>query len=171
MKGKRYTTQSKIRILRQADGGKTITDVCREHNVSEVTFHLWKKQFGHMDLGEVKRLKELERESGALKNMLAEALLRNGVLEAVSKKLVSPALRRRTALKAVDEGLCSRHAACRSLRLSRSTLRYRLREGTRLKERPGKRMEELSRRHPRYCGVKAREQASGWCRDSGDSAG
>ena len=50
MKGKRYTTEEKIRILRQADGEKKITDLCREHNVSEVTFHRWKKQFGQMDL-------------------------------------------------------------------------------------------------------------------------
>ena len=49
MKGKRYMTEEKIRILRQADGRKKITDVCREHNVSEVTFHRWKKQFGQMD--------------------------------------------------------------------------------------------------------------------------
>ena len=80
MKGKRYTTEEKIRILRQADGEKKITDLCREHNVSEVTFHRWKKQFGQMDVNEAKRLKELERENGELKKMLAEALLKNRVL-------------------------------------------------------------------------------------------
>ena len=46
MKGKRYTTEEKIRILREADKGKAITEVCREHNVSQVTFHRWKRQFG-----------------------------------------------------------------------------------------------------------------------------
>jgi putative transposase len=49
MKGKRYTTEEKIRILRQADGGGTILEVCREANISEVTFHRWKKQFGQME--------------------------------------------------------------------------------------------------------------------------
>jgi putative transposase len=48
MKGKRYTTEEKIRILRQADGGGTILEVCREANISEVTFHRWKKQFGQI---------------------------------------------------------------------------------------------------------------------------
>lgn len=86
MKGKRYTTEEKIRILRQADGGKKITDVCREHNVSEVTFHRWKKQFGQMEVNEAKRLKELERENSELKKMLAESLLKNRVLEAVCEK-------------------------------------------------------------------------------------
>ena len=42
-----------------------------EHNVSEVTFHRWKKQFGQMDLNEAKRLEELERENGELKKILA----------------------------------------------------------------------------------------------------
>ncbi|MFD0893773.1 transposase [Luteolibacter ambystomatis] len=58
----------------------------REHHVSEVTFHRWKKQFGQMDPNEAKRLKELERENGELKKMLAEALLKNRVLEAVCEK-------------------------------------------------------------------------------------
>jgi putative transposase len=87
MKGKRHTTEEKIRILRQADvGGKSITEACREHNISEVTFHRWKKQFGQMEVNEAKRLKELERENGELKKMLAEALLKNRVLEFVCEK-------------------------------------------------------------------------------------
>jgi putative transposase len=87
MKGKRYTTEDKIRMLREADrGGKSIQDLCREENVSEVTFHRWKKQFGHMDINEARRLKELERENNELKKMLAESLLKNRVLEAVCEK-------------------------------------------------------------------------------------
>ena len=51
MKGKRYTTEDKIRILREADRGeRTIQVICREANISEVTFHRWKRQFGQMDL-------------------------------------------------------------------------------------------------------------------------
>ena len=87
MKGKRYTTEDKIRILREADrGGKTIQNVCQEQNISEVTFHRWKKQFGQMEVNEAKRLKELERENTELKKMLAEALLKNRVLEFVCEK-------------------------------------------------------------------------------------
>ena len=71
MKGKKYTTEEKIRILRQADGGQSIAEVCREHNLTQVSFHRWKKQFGHMEVNEAKRLKELERENTELKKMLA----------------------------------------------------------------------------------------------------
>ena len=86
MKGKRYTTEDKIRILREADGGKAILEVCREHNLSEVSFHRWKRQFGQMEINEARRLKELERENSELKKMLAESLLKNRVLEAVCAK-------------------------------------------------------------------------------------
>ena len=86
MKGKRYTTEDKIRILREADGGRSIVEVCKERNISEVTFHRWKKQVGQMDLNEAQRLKELERENTELKKMLAEALLAKRVLEYVVEK-------------------------------------------------------------------------------------
>ena len=86
MKGKRYTTEEKIRILREADKGVAITEVCREHNLSQVTFHRWKRQFGQMEVKEAKRLKELERENSELKKMLADSLLKNRVLEAVWEK-------------------------------------------------------------------------------------
>jgi len=83
MKGKRYTSEEKIRILREADAGKSILEVCREHNISEVSFHRWKQQFGQLEVNEARRLKELERENTELKKLLAESLLKNRVLEAV----------------------------------------------------------------------------------------
>ena len=87
MKGKRYTTEDKIRILREADRGeKSIQELCRQENLSEVTFHRWKKQLGHMEINEARRLKELEKENSELKKMLAESLLKNRVLEAVCEK-------------------------------------------------------------------------------------
>ncbi len=88
MKGKRYSTEEKVRILRDVDAGKSIVDVCRGKNISDVTYHRWRKQFGHMNLNEAKRLKELERENTELKKMLADAMLAKKVLEhALEKKL------------------------------------------------------------------------------------
>jgi len=86
MKGKRHTTEEKIRILREADGGRSINEVCKDRNISEVTFHRWKREFGMMDINEAKRLKELERENSELKKMLADSLLKNRVLEAINAK-------------------------------------------------------------------------------------
>lgn len=86
MKGKRFCTEEKIRVLRQADSGRSILEVCQEHNICEQTFYRWKREFGQMEVNEAKRLKELERENGELKKMLAESLLKNRVLEFVCEK-------------------------------------------------------------------------------------
>jgi len=88
MKGKRYSTEEKVRILRDVDAGKSIVEVCREKNISDVTYHRWRKQFGHLEVNEAKRLKELEKENTELKKMLADAMLAKKVLEyALEKKL------------------------------------------------------------------------------------
>src|SRR5476649_1025556 len=125
MKGKRYTTEDKIRILREADAGKAIGEVCRAHNISEVSFHRWKRQFGMMEINEAKRLKELERENTELKKMLADSLLENRVLRFVNEKNMSPGHKKQMAEAVVAHGLCSGRKACGILRLARATLWYR----------------------------------------------
>ena len=88
MKGKRFSTEDKIRILREMDTGKSIVERCREKNISDVTFHRWKKQFGQMDLNEAKRLKDLEWENTELKKVLADAMLAKRVLEYALEKRI-----------------------------------------------------------------------------------
>jgi putative transposase len=90
MKGKRHTTEEKIRALREADGGKPIREVCQEKNISEATYHRWRKQSGLMEVDEARRLRELERENSNLKKMLAESRLKDCVLEAVCEKSSEP---------------------------------------------------------------------------------
>lgn len=91
----------------------SILEVGKEHNISEVSFHRWNRQFGQMDLNETRKLKELERENGELKKILAEARLENRVLEAVAEKMVSPVHRRQAARAVVPRGLRSGRAAFR----------------------------------------------------------
>ena len=86
MKQKHHRTEEIIRILRQADTDQTIESVCREHNLSKATFHRWKRKYGAMDIADTKRLKELTKENAELKKMLAEAMLKNRVLEEVNSK-------------------------------------------------------------------------------------
>ncbi|CAN5833119.1 hypothetical protein BH09VER1_BH09VER1_47760 [soil metagenome] len=66
------------------------------------------------------------------------------------KKVVSPDHRRAMARKAVEGNMCSGRAACRFLKLARSTWRYRRREAAAMEERLGERLRELSGKHPRY---------------------
>ncbi|MSU70559.1 MAG: hypothetical protein EXS39_07260 [Opitutaceae bacterium] len=69
MKGKRHATEEKIRILPDADGGKSIVELCREKNISEQTFHRWMRKFGMMEIPEARRLKELEGHDSAIANL------------------------------------------------------------------------------------------------------
>lgn len=75
-----------MRILRDADGGKPIQEVCREHLVTGQTFYRWRRKYADMDLDDAKRLKELEEENRRLKKLLAENELHIDVLKEVNSK-------------------------------------------------------------------------------------
>ena len=86
MKQKQHSTEEIIRILRQADTDQTVESICRAHNISKATFHRWKRKYDDIDIADAKRLRELEKENAELKKMLAEAMLKNRVLEEVNSK-------------------------------------------------------------------------------------
>jgi putative transposase len=86
MKQKRHTTEEIIRILREADKGKTVEGVCREHNITVQSFYRWRKKYGGMELKDARKYREIERENSELKKMLADSLLKIRVLEEVNSK-------------------------------------------------------------------------------------
>jgi putative transposase len=85
MKRRRHTPEQIVRKLRTADGllaaGKDVGEVARQLEVSEQTYHRWRNQYGGMKADDAKRLKELERENGRLKRLLAEAELDKSMLK------------------------------------------------------------------------------------------
>lgn len=84
---KRFTEEQIIGILKQAQSGMKIVDLCRMHGISDVTFYSWRSKYGGMEVSDAKRLKHLEDENRKLKQMLADAMLDNKVLkDVVSKK-------------------------------------------------------------------------------------
>ena len=84
----RADKEGPFQSLSAMDGGRQKRNslTCREHNISNATFHRWRRKYGDMDLADAKRLKELERENAELKKMLAESMLKNRVLEEVNAK-------------------------------------------------------------------------------------
>ena len=86
MKGKRFTEEQIIRILQEAETGLAVADICRKHNCSEQSFYRWKSKFGGMEVSEVKRLRELERENGELKKVVAEQTLDIRMLKDVNSR-------------------------------------------------------------------------------------
>ena len=84
MKATHYTADQIIKILAQAERGEqTIGAVCREHGVAEATFYRWRKTYAGMSVVEAQRLKELEKENGRLKRLLAERMLEVDALKEV----------------------------------------------------------------------------------------
>ena len=81
MKGKRFSTEEKVRILREVDAGKSVVEVCREKNISDVTYHRWRQHYGGMQAEEARRLTQLEKENARLKKLLAEAELEKAMLK------------------------------------------------------------------------------------------
>lgn len=86
MKKKRFTEEQIIRVLKEEAEGGTIRDICRKHNITEQTFYRWRNKYGGMDVSEARRLKELERENGQLKKLVADLSLDNQMLKDVNAK-------------------------------------------------------------------------------------
>lgn len=87
MQRKRYTEEQIIGILREAESGKPVAEVCRERGVSEYSFYRWRKKFGGMEVSEAKRLRLLEAENARLKRIVAQqAMDIDALKELVSKK-------------------------------------------------------------------------------------
>ena len=72
MKPSRFSDGQILAILKQAEGGAKVPDLCREHGMSSATFYKWRAKCGGMDASLMKRLKELEDENPRLKKMYAE---------------------------------------------------------------------------------------------------
>lgn len=87
MKTSRYSDSQIINILKQAEGGTPVPELCREHGMSSATFYKWRARFGGMDASLMTRLKELEEENRRLKKMYAEERLKAEIVaEALAKK-------------------------------------------------------------------------------------
>lgn len=80
---KRFTEAQIIGVLKEAESGVKVADLCRKHGIAEATFYNWKAKFGGMTVSEAQRLKELETENAKFKRLLAEAMLDNAALKDV----------------------------------------------------------------------------------------
>lgn len=76
MKKSRLSDNQILAILKQAQAGTPVTQLCREHGMSSASFYQWRAKFGGMDASMMKRLKELEAENARLKKMYAEEKLK-----------------------------------------------------------------------------------------------
>jgi putative transposase len=86
MKKSRFNEEQIISILKQHEAGQKVTDLAREHGVSEATIYIWKSKYGGMEVSEAQRLKTLDEENRRLKTLVADLSLDKEMLKAVIRK-------------------------------------------------------------------------------------
>lgn len=88
MRKSKFSENQIIAILKAVEAGRTVREVCREHEVSEATYYHWKSKYGGMQASDIRRLRELEEENRRLKQMYADLSLENHALkDVIAKKL------------------------------------------------------------------------------------
>ena len=88
MKQSKFTERQIITALKEHEQGVKVSEIARTLGISEKTFYRWKSKYGGMDIKELKRIKELEKENSELKKMYAEmALVNNDLKDLIEKKL------------------------------------------------------------------------------------
>ena len=88
MKSSRFTETQIVAILKEADAGVLVKDICRKHGISDATYYNWRSKYGGMTASDLKRLKETEAELSKLKRIYADLALENRALkDLIEKKL------------------------------------------------------------------------------------
>lgn len=88
MAKKGHSEEEILRVLREAESGDTVVEICRKHGISQQSFYLWKKKYAGLGLSELRELRQLRDENGKLKRLVADLSLDRHILqEIVAKKL------------------------------------------------------------------------------------
>lgn len=82
----RFSESQIFSVLKEAEGGIKVDDLCRKHGISTGTFFRWKNKYGGMELSDVRKMKELEVENSRLKRIVAQYALENEAMREVLKK-------------------------------------------------------------------------------------
>jgi putative transposase len=86
MKKSRFTESQIDAILKEADSGLKVADICRKHGISMPAYYNWKSKYGGLCVSELKRIKELEAEHSKLKRMYADLAMENDALRELLEK-------------------------------------------------------------------------------------
>ena len=88
MRKSRFTERQIVVVLKQAESGTPVIEICRKMGVSQQTFYRWRKQYGGLGASELQQLKQLRGENRRLKGLVADLTLDKQILQEVSSKKV-----------------------------------------------------------------------------------
>ena len=80
MRQSKFTETQIVSILKEADAGRPVNELWRQHGISSATYYKWKAKYGGLEASDVKRLKDLEHENNRLKRMYARMLLSSSLM-------------------------------------------------------------------------------------------
>ena len=86
MKNSKFSEVQVIKILSEQDQGKTVNEICRNHGISQPTFYKWKSKYGGLDVQQLSKMKEMEKQLSQYKKIVAEQTLEIVVLKDVIEK-------------------------------------------------------------------------------------
>ena len=87
MRKSKFSESQIVSFLKEAEAGRKVSEICREHGVSTATFYQWRSKYGGMEASDMKRLKELQSENEKLKRMYVEMALENRAIKELLGKL------------------------------------------------------------------------------------
>lgn len=81
MKRSKFSETQIVSMLKEHEAGMKVSEICRNHSISEATFYNWKSKYGGLEVSELKRMRELEEENSRLKKMFADLSLDHHILK------------------------------------------------------------------------------------------
>jgi putative transposase len=87
MRKSKFSESKIVALLKEAEAGRKVSDICREQGISSATFYQWRSKYGGMEASDIKKLKELQEENEKLKRMYADMALENQAIKDLLGKL------------------------------------------------------------------------------------
>jgi putative transposase len=119
-----HSEEAVLQVLREAESGETVVEICRRVGISQQIFYVWKKKYAGLGLSELWELRQLREENGKLKRLVADLSLDRHILQEIIAKALRPRARRESAEWVQQIHQFSERRAAGLIPVNRATLRY-----------------------------------------------